>query len=214
MVLVGAALVMWWVTSRRAEPVMPIVPGLSERGTAVPTSGPAATVTIAPTATPVKANLAEPVGEFKPRITKKFFGTYITPQNSPVSPERFTGYHTGVDVEYTDVTGDVPVSAVADGTVVVSRIVSGYGGVIIIRHTINGQTLYGVYGHLRPTSLAPVNTVVSRGRQIAVLGTGYTAQTDGERHHLHFALAKANTLAGYVSIQSALSGWLDPLSLY
>jgi len=28
---------------------------------------------------------------------------YITPQTSPVQPERFTGYHTGVDVEYNDI---------------------------------------------------------------------------------------------------------------
>lgn len=45
-----------------------------------------------------------PIAEFEKRITKKPFGIYITPQNSPVQPERFTGYHTGVDVEYEDIT--------------------------------------------------------------------------------------------------------------
>ena len=42
-----------------------------------------------------------------PRITKKPFGIFITTQNSPVQPERFSGYHTGVDVEYKDAEGRI-----------------------------------------------------------------------------------------------------------
>jgi hypothetical protein len=36
----------------------------------------------------------------KAGLQKKPFGIYITPENSPVQPENFTGYHTGIDVEY------------------------------------------------------------------------------------------------------------------
>lgn len=64
--------------------------------------------------------VAFPIADFEGRITKKPFGIYITPQNSPVQPERFSGYHTGDDAEYGDVAADVPVYAVYDGQIVLS----------------------------------------------------------------------------------------------
>lgn len=163
-----------------------------------------------------KGTPIEPIAEFKSRISKKFFGTYVTPQNSPVQPERFTGYHTAVDVEYADVTGEVPVIAVADGTVVSSQVVDGYGGVILIKHTINGLTYVAVYGHLDPKSLVANNKTVKAGDPIGVLGDGGSSETDGERKHLHFGLVKGGgiNLKGYVSTQTELSAWADPLSFY
>jgi murein DD-endopeptidase MepM/ murein hydrolase activator NlpD len=160
--------------------------------------------------------LAYPIADFKARITKKPFGIYITPKTSPVQPERFTGYHTGTDVEYTDITADVPVYALADGKIVLSRTASGYGGVIMLEFDLNGVKHTALYGHIRPSSLPAVGLAVTKGQQLAVLGTGYSAETDGERRHLHFAILSNNRLdlAGYVSTNSALSGWLDPLSLY
>lgn len=156
-----------------------------------------------------------PSAEFKQRVTQKFFGTYITPANSPIYPERFTGYHAGVDVEYTDAVGEVPVYAIADGLVVTSESASGYGGVMVIKHRINNQELYAIYGHLHPGSLLKTGTSVTRGEQIAILGTGYSQETDYERRHLHFGLALVNTITGYVSSFSQLNKtWIDPLSLY
>lgn len=168
-----------------------------------------------PSTTPSKPAVVAPIGQFKERVTKKFFGTYITPSNSPIQPERFTGYHTGIDVEYTDVTDDVPVYAIADGSVIVAKWASGYGGVVEIKHSINGRTLYAIYGHLRPSSLVKVGSTVSQGQQIAVLGTGYSDETDGERRHLHFGIAISPTITGYVAATSELNAtWIDPLSLY
>lgn len=174
------------------------------------------TPTIVTTPTPIaQIPLAEPIAEFRERMTKKFFGTYITPANSPVTPERFTGYHTGVDVEYADVNSDVPVFAIADGIIIASEYASGYGGVMVIKHEISGKTLYAVYGHLKPISMLKTGTNVTQGRKIGVLGTGYSSETDGERRHLHFAIAKTNTITGYTSSKSELnSNWIDPLSLY
>lgn len=174
------------------------------------------TPTIATTPTPIAKTLfAEPIAEFRERITKKFFGTYITPANSPITPERFTGYHTGVDVEYTDITSDVPVFAIADGAIITSEYASGYGGVMVIKHAISGKTLYAVYGHLRPSSMLKVGTKVIQGEQIAVLGTGYSQETDRERRHLHFGISKTNTILGYVASKSELeANWIDPLSFY
>lgn len=184
-------------------------------------------VTISPSVTPVTSpaispsisnpnGLANPIAEFKTRITKKTFGLYVTPQNSPVHPEKFTGYHTGVDVEYTNVTTDVLVYALADGTIIYSNWVSGYGGVLIIKVSINGAPHSVLYGHLRPSILPAVGAKFKKGDQMAVLGTGYSTETDGERRHLHFAvLSDARIdLKGYVQNKSDLSGWLDPLTLY
>jgi len=102
-----------------------------------------------------------PIAEFFSRITKKPFGIYITPETSPVQPDRWTGYHTGVDIEYEDIPGDVPVRAIADGEIVLNKFATGYGGVVVIRHNINGQDILALYGHLDP-HFAP--TVVGASR--------------------------------------------------
>lgn len=160
--------------------------------------------------------LADPISQFKARVTKKPFGIYITPQNSPVQSERFTGYHTGADAEYQDVVSDVPVYALADGTIVLARTASGYGGVLMIEFSLNGVRHTALYGHLRPSSLPQVGQSFKKGDQMAVIGTGYSTETDGERRHLHFAILSDNgtDLKGYVQNKSELSGWIDPLSLY
>lgn len=48
---------------------------------------------------PQKAEKNYPLMGPEERITKKPFGVFVTPQNSPVNPERFRGYHTGTDFE-------------------------------------------------------------------------------------------------------------------
>jgi len=161
-----------------------------------------------------QSELLKPIADFDARITKKFFGSYITPESSPVSPEKFSGYHTGVDVEYDDVEGDVPVVAITSGEVVTSKFATGYGGVVVIKHLINDKPLFAIYGHLRPDTLPEIDTEVSRGDTIGYLGTGYSSETDGERRHLHFGISLTNSILGYVTRQSDLSNWLDPLSLY
>ena len=179
----------------------------------IPTA--AASVLVTPAAPEVMNNLADPVKDFKQRVTKKFFGTYVTPNNSPVQPEKFTGYHAGADAEYGDVAGDVPVYAITDGTVLVARWASGYGGVIAIQHIINNQKVIGIYGHVNPSSLPKVSVKVIAGQQIGILGKGGSNETDGERKHLHFGLVKGTTvnLLGYVKNTSQLSAWIDPLTV-
>jgi murein DD-endopeptidase MepM/ murein hydrolase activator NlpD len=159
----------------------------------------------------------EPVSQFRQRITKKSFGTYIDPATSPVQPERFRGFHTGVDVEFEDTPGEIPVAAIAPGSVTYSQTVSGYGGVTVIRHSINGKEVLVLYGHLDPADLLPVGRAVARGETIGRLGEGNTPETDGERKHLHLAVLRGPTLSlkGYVDSQAELSrGWQDPLELW
>lgn len=161
--------------------------------------------------------LHEPVPDFKQRITKKNFGIYITPDTSPIANDRFTGFHTGVDSEFTDTTDAVPVYAIADGTIVLARWATGYGGVIAIRHIINGVPVYAIYGHLNVASFLPADVKeVKAGQQIAVLGNDHSQETDGVRKHIHFAIYSGPTLdlRGYVPNESDLSAWLNPLDLF
>lgn len=204
LIIGGAVFVKFGYLDKKITPVVPT------SQTAIPTETPVAT-------TPPKVNaLADPVADFKSRVTKKPFGIYITHQNSPIQPERFTGYHTGADAEYQDVTADVPVYAVTDGTVVLSETASGYGGVLMLEIEINGAKHNVLYGHIRPSSLPKIRTTVTKGEQIALLGTGYSSETDGERRHLHFAVLSDTRLdiKGYVSKKADLSGWIDPLSFF
>lgn len=168
------------------------------------------------TATKKQAAYVTPVDEFKKRITKKKFGTYITPANSPVQPERFSGYHTGVDVEYDDIESDTPVHAIAKGTVTFSGVIDGYGGVLLITHTIIGAPRTVVYGHLDPSSLPTNGSAVKKSQKIGVLGANKSSETDGERKHLHFAILSdtRQDFLGYVQSEGELSAWLNPLSLY
>lgn len=163
------------------------------------------------------AEAVVPISNFFTRVTKKPFGIYITPKTSPVQPERFQGYHTGADAETTTAEKniDVPIYAVAGGKVVLARYVSGYGGVIMIQLSLNGKTYTTLYGHLRQSSFtAKVGANVKKGQKIAVLGTGYSSETDGERKHLHFGVLKgaSTNVKGYVSSASQLSPWVDPVA--
>ncbi|MFC1617791.1 M23 family metallopeptidase [Patescibacteria group bacterium] len=160
--------------------------------------------------------LIEPVEEFEQRISLKPFGIYITPKNSPVQPEKFSGYHTGVDVEFTDREDEIPVRAIADGEVIEARAVSGYGGLTAIKHTIDDQEIIVIYAHLDPTSLPTVGSQVTAGEVIGRLGEGNTAETDFERKHLHLGFLKKDSLdvRGYVNSESELDQWIDPLTLF
>lgn len=171
---------------------------------------------IEPSISPATHTLAFSIAQFKERITKKPFGIFITPQNSPIQPERFTGYHTGADVEFEDINTDVPVYAIDDGVIIYSNWVSGYGGVLILKINLNNQSRSVLYGHLRPSSLPALGQNFKKGDQMAVLGTPYSEETDNERRHLHFAVLSDDRIdvKGYVQSKSALAGWIDPLTLY
>lgn len=174
------------------------------------------------------SKLIEPVYEFKERIIKKPFGIYITPETSPVQPDKFTGYHAGVDAEFDDVLEDIPVLAIADGTILVRAHVPGYGGVVVIRHIIRGVSILALYGHLDSASFLPAAiSQVTAGSQIGILGDGHSEETDGARKHLHFSLypdrgdektspelSRRIDFRGYVKTEEELANWLNPLDFY
>lgn len=162
---------------------------------------------------------AYPIKNFTTNQTKKVFGQYITPATSPVQPERFTGYHTGVDIEISpsDLNKAVPVYSIYVGKVRYVGYVSGYGGVIVIQYTLNGQVVTALYGHIKLASATvKVGQTVKKGQELAILGKAYSVETDGERKHLHFAIHRGVTIdfRGYVQNKSELTAWIDPNSLY
>ena len=158
-----------------------------------------------------KSEYVLPVKNFKEGITKKPFGIYITPKNSPVAPEKFQGFYTGVDIEETQ--GEIiPVLAIADGEVIYSGWVVGYGGVLGLK--IDKYLV--LYGHLNADTIPKVGTKVVRGQQLGYLGKGNTKETDFERQHLHFGILKSGRfdLRGYVQSQNDLENWLNPANFF
>ena len=148
------------------------------------------------------------------RVTKKPFGIKIDPGNSPVHPERFHGYHTGVDFEIFpgEENKDVPVYAVCGGQLLVKKWASGYGGVLSQRCKIENKDVTIIYGHLKLSSVTiNVGEEITAGEKIAVLGQGYSQETDGERKHLHLGIHKgaAIDLRGYIGTETELNNWID-----
>jgi len=150
------------------------------------------------------------------RASKKTFGQYITSQNSPVQPERFSGHHTGVDFEVfeDELDSEIMVTAFCDGPLVQKSTISGYGGVAVQQCTLDDQAVTVLYGHLSLTSItAAIEKNLSIGDPIGLLGADKSIETDGERKHLHFGIHKGDSVnvKGYVQSESELINWLDPL---
>jgi hypothetical protein len=161
-----------------------------------------------------KQLIAEPIANALTRVTKKPFGIHVLPGHSPVSPEKFTGYHTGVDFEAfaSEASSAVPVYAICTGTLAIKETARGYGGMAVERCQIGGQDVTVVYGHLKLTSIAAkVGEKLSGGEQLAILGKGYSAETAGERKHLHLGIHKGTVIntSGYVSSAAQLSSRID-----
>lgn len=165
-----------------------------------------------------QTGLVSPIGQAGERITKKPFSIFITPQNSPVQPERFSGYHTGVDFETfpEEQNSDVPIRAITQGKILAKRFASGYGGILVESAVINNNPVTIIYGHLNLASInKSVGDSLNAGEQIGLLGKGFSSETDGERKHLHLGIYKGTSIniLGYAQSKNQLSGWLDPCSL-
>ena len=156
-----------------------------------------------------------PMDQAEKRISKKPFGMFITPETSSVQPDKFYGFHTGTDWEIfpEEMDADVPVRAVCSGTMRLKKYVSGYGGVVVEECKFSDETITVVYGHLNLESVKnDQGDPVKVGEVIGLLGANKSAQTDGERKHLHLSIHRGTSinLRGYVDSKSNLSDWIDP----
>lgn len=165
--------------------------------------------------TQLSSDLQAPLNRSKERVTKKPFGIFITPQNSPVQPEKFYGYHTGTDFEIfpEELDADVSIRAICPGKLASKRTASGYGGVVVEICAIDAQPVTVVYGHLKLDSIVKnAGDSLTAGEVIGILGKNNSAETAGERKHLHLGLHKGSAIniLGYVQTKNELSNWLDP----
>ena len=152
-------------------------------------------------------------------MTKKSFGIFVTPKDSPVQPEKFRGYHTGSDFEIfpEESKTDVSIRAVCPGTIAVKRSAIGYGGVVVVRCELDGEPVTVVYGHLALGSvMVDVGESVDKGVVIGILGADRSADTDGERKHLHLGIHRGDVIdiRGYVAEKPMLDQWLDPCEFF
>lgn len=160
----------------------------------------------------------DPLPRTDERPILKPFGIHITRENSPVKPERFSGYHTGIDFEILpgEEESDVEVRAICNGAILQARRVSGYGGVLIQSCALNDEAVTVLYGHLDLSSVThAVGDVLRQGNRIGVLGNPSEGETDGERKHLHLGVHRGTSieLRGYAPRKEDLSRWIEPANI-
>jgi murein DD-endopeptidase MepM/ murein hydrolase activator NlpD len=90
------------------------------------------------------------------------------------------GWHHGVDIA---VPSGTPIHAMRNGTVVFAGVMSGYGNVVVIRHSRHLST---VYGHLSRIEVSRGDRVT--GRQVVGLA-GSSGNATGA--HLHFEVVRS-----------------------
>ena len=161
-----------------------------------------------------------PLPSTESRLTPLEFGLYVTPdpaQNPIDPPERFTGYHTGLDIEILsdEEHEEVPVSALCDGSIVFSDEAEGYGGVVVQTCTVDDQDVTVLYGHLLLSSLVPIERHIVRGQRIGMLAPARSRDSGQTRKHLHIGIHKGShiELLGYVTDASFLQEFIDPSTL-
>lgn len=162
------------------------------------------------------SNLTEPITSSLERITKKPFGIKISPTSSPITPEKFSGFHTGTDFEIleNEENSEVPVYAICDGDILLKKSATGYGGVVVQECNIDNEPVTVIYGHLRLQSInAEIGDKLNAGERLGVLGKSYSTETGNERKHLHLGIHKgtAVNILGYTTKQTDLANWLDPV---
>lgn len=108
-------------------------------------------------------------------------------------------FHTGLDFRASD---GVPILAAADGIVTVAEVSGGYGGLIVIEHAIDGETVATAYSHIwEEDILVNPDDSVTAGQHIGDVGS--SGRSSGP--HLHFEVRPGGTNAEAIDP----AGWLN-----
>lgn len=117
----------------------------------------------------------------EPREGEVFFRWPVEGQITSSFGPRRESFHDGIDIA---VPRGTPVCAVADGEVIFSNILHGYGNIVIVRHRHGYVT---VYAH-NQRNLVREGEIVRRGQVLAEVGQSGRATGP----HLHFEVRKDN----------------------
>lgn len=167
-------------------------------------------------ATTTQESLVNPIDRANERMTKKQFGTYVSPGHSLVPNEHFKGLHAAVDFEIlndSELVNEVEIRTVCQGPLVLKEWVKGYGGVAVQECTLDGKPISLIYGHMDLESItANKGDTMSPGQRLGNLGDAYSHETDGARRHLHLGFYNGVPvdIRGYVPTQEELAKYLDP----
>ncbi len=163
------------------------------------------------------SNWFYPMKNYSSRIKYKGFGTYVDEnfyEKAPkIFPTHFYGFHAAVDLEATaaEEKSNVPVYVVTTGKILYVGEVQGYGGVVL--QQIDNDHI-ALYGHIKLSSLSlNVGDTAAAGQRICYLGNAYSAETGGERKHLHFGIHKGTDLyfLGHEQTRKELNAqWENP----
>jgi murein DD-endopeptidase len=109
------------------------------------------------------------------------------PRLDPITGAR--AFHSGTDFAAADGT---PILAAANGVVTVAEFSGGYGGLVVIEHDIDGETIATAYAHMWESGIhATVGEHVIAGQHIGDVGS--SGHSTGP--HLHFEVRPGGTNA-------------------
>jgi len=161
-------------------------------------------------------------GGFDPSLLKEGWaiGGYNVKRQNMYTASQYKNernVHMGVDIWAPE---GAPVYAPLDGILVYSAFHNqdgNYGATLVLRHSVNGESIFALYGHLSKTSLvhSKLGNKVSAGTLIGWLGA---SRENGNWHpHLHYQISRTDPgeadMPGVVSDQSrehALQIYADP----
>ncbi len=161
-----------------------------------------------------------PIPDARSRPVALGFGMHVTPnaKENPIDPpERFEGYHAGIDYEVlaSELDKEVPISAICGGSVLYSGYAEGYGGVLSQRCEIAHESVTVIYGHLAPEGLAPEGAVLTAGERLGILAPAKSFWSGDNRKHLHLGIHRGEepSILGYVREPMELEAFIDPAAV-
>ncbi len=137
-----------------------------------------------------------------PETTRLVFplpsGTWVNSSDFGWRADSYTGepdFHSGTDFAAAEST---PIFALADGVVSYAGLSSGYGGLIIIEHTIGGQRIASAYAHMWQNGIyVTAGDRVLAGQHIGDVGS--SGKSTGA--HLHFEIRPGGTTSAAIDAE-------------